>query len=195
MTRSTTTRSRLCHLSLLAWFVSALVISSAAPAEAQYVQRRVVTTNGAITFIGNTLGLNKDDDDDDDEPGTTGSIGTFTTVDQNLRDNPSWPFGTTEDWRQNSSAAVLKLPPGSRVLYAELIWGGSYDRGNEDVRAFLDNAVTLITPRGTQSVAPDPDTRFINSEDSHAFYTRSARQRLCAGGFGRPSVIVASGRA
>ena len=85
------------------------------------MQRQVVTSNGAVTFIGNSLGLNKRDSFD--EPGTRGSIGTFITTNTNLRDNFSWPPGTTEDWRQNSSAAVLNLPPNSRVVYAELDLG------------------------------------------------------------------------
>ena len=34
-----------------------------------YVQRQVVTTNGAVTFVGNSLGLNKDGTND--RPGTS----------------------------------------------------------------------------------------------------------------------------
>ena len=97
-----------------------LCLWNATAAHAQYVQRHVVTSNGAVTFIGNSLGLNKRDSFD--EPGTWGSIGTFITTNTDLRDNFAWPPGTTEDWRQNSSAAVLNLPPNSRVVYAELIF-------------------------------------------------------------------------
>lgn len=77
---------------VLALLVVILVTAFAEPARAQYIQRKVVTTSGAVTFIGNTLGLNKHDNDD--EPGTNGSIGTFITVDTTQRDNPNWPFGT-----------------------------------------------------------------------------------------------------
>ena len=66
------------------------------------VQRQVVTTNGAVTFIGNALGLNKDGTND--RPGISGSLGTFITTDTSLRDNPEWPQGTTGDWRLNSSS-------------------------------------------------------------------------------------------
>ena len=95
------------------------------------MQRQVVTTNGAVTFIGNALGLNKQSTSD--SPGTAGSIGTFITTDTSLRDNPTWPFGTTGDWHLNSSSAILGMPAGSRVIHAELIWGGSYRFGDEDV--------------------------------------------------------------
>ena len=87
--------------------------------EPGYLQRRVVTTNGAITFVGNALGLNKESTTD--SPGTAGSIGTFITTDTSLRDNPTWPFGTTGDWHLNSSSASLGMPAGSRVIHAELI--------------------------------------------------------------------------
>ena len=91
--------------------------------EPGYRQRQVVTTNGAVTFIGNALGLNKQSITD--SPGTAGSIGTFITTDTSQRDNPTWPFGTTGDWRLNSSSAILGMPAGSRVIHAELVWGGS----------------------------------------------------------------------
>ena len=136
-----------------------LCLWNATAAHAQYVQRQVVTSNGAVTFIGNSLGLNKNGTLD--EPGTSGSIGTFITTNTNLRDNFAWPPGTTEDWRQNSSAAVLNLPPNSRVVYAELIWGGSYLYGGEDVRPFLDDPVDFRTPAG--AVAGDAGPRQLDS--------------------------------
>src|SRR6218665_2424765 len=52
-----------------------LALTNATAAHAQYVQRQVVTKNGAVTFVGNALGLNKDGVTD--RPGTAGSIGTF----------------------------------------------------------------------------------------------------------------------
>jgi hypothetical protein len=90
--------------------------------EPGYVQRQVVTTNGAITFIGNSLGLNKQPGEVEG-PGTSGSIGTFITTDTSSFDN-NWPDGTTANFRLNNSSAVLSLPSGSRVIHAELIWGG-----------------------------------------------------------------------
>ena len=149
-----------------------LVLAFAANAQAQYVQRHVQTTAGAITFIGNSLGLNKDSNGD--APGNDGSIGTFITTDTFRRENSSWPQGTTSDWRQNSSSAILSLPPFSRVLYAELIWGGSYNFGGENVQAFLNDPVNFTTPRGIFQITPDTATRFIDSGSNANFYSRSA---------------------
>ena len=161
---------------------------NATAAHAQYVQRQVVTSNGAVTFIGNSLGLNKRGTSD--EPGTSGSIGTFITTNTNLRDNFAWPPGTTEDWRQNSSAAVLNLPPNSRVVYAELIWGGSYLYGGVDVRPFLDDPVEFRTPDGLSQVAPAVATRFIRSGPDDNYYGRSANVTalVTAGGNGTYTV-------
>ena len=138
--------------------LAAVCLLAVAPAaQAQYVQRQVVTTNGAVTFIGNSLGLNKAGSPTDG-PGTSGSIGAFVTTNTTLRKNASWPLGTTSDWKLNSSTAILNLPAGSTVIYAELIWGGSWAYGGENVSAFLNGAVNLTTPAGTSSVAPDPAT-------------------------------------
>ncbi len=96
-----------------------LCLWNATAAHAQYVQRQVVTSNGADQLPSATPSASTSEETND-EPGTSGSIGTFITTNTNLRDNFAWPPGTTEDWRQNSSAAVLNLPPNSRVVYAEL---------------------------------------------------------------------------
>jgi hypothetical protein len=50
----------------------------AATAHAQYVNRFTTITNGAITFTGNTFGLSKALGQN--QPGTSDSIGTFTTT-------------------------------------------------------------------------------------------------------------------
>ena len=127
----------------------------------RYIQRRVLTTNGAVTFIGNALGLNKDGTND--RPGVSGSLGTFITTDTSLRDNPEWPQGTTGDWRLNSSSAVLSLPAGSRIIHAELIWGGSYLFGSEDVSDFLNDPINFRTPTGITQVTRDPATAVTGS--------------------------------
>ena len=69
-------------------FTTVLVLWTAVgaqPGPTGYVQRQVVTTNGAVTFVGNSLGLNKDGTND--RPGTSGSIGTFITTDTSRQDN------------------------------------------------------------------------------------------------------------
>ena len=136
------------------------------------VQRQVVTTNGAVTFVGNALGLNKDGTND--RPGTSGSLGTFITTDTSQRDNPEWPQGTTGDWRLNSSSAVLSLPSGSRIIHAELIWGGSYLFGSEDVSDFLNDPINFTTPTGTTQVTRDPTTAVTRSGPQQNSYVRTA---------------------
>ena len=149
-----------------------------------YILRYNTTTNGAVTFTGNTLGLSKQSNANN--PGTEGSIGAFTTVNTALRDN-TYPEGTTADWTLNSSAAILDIPAGSTILYAELIWAGSWNYGGENVSAFLNNAVNFTTPSGTFSISPDPATAVTNSapDPTHNYYVRSQNvtaQVLAAGG-------------
>jgi len=124
-------------------------------ARAQWVTRRTLIAPGGITFVGNTLGLSKLLNAN--APGTEHSIGAFVTVDTTLQDG-TYPLGTTNDWRLDSASAILALPPGSTVIYAELVWAGSYSYGGEDVIAFENDPVTFTTPVGASSVSPDPVT-------------------------------------
>ncbi|MGG4047659.1 DUF7507 domain-containing protein [Paenibacillus favisporus] len=88
----------------------------------------------------------------------------------------SYPAGTTNAFQSNSSSAVLSLPTGSTVLYAELIWGGSYIiSGSVNLSSSINNPVTFITPAGTNSVAPDPATaNSIDFGNGMTAYVRSA---------------------
>jgi len=136
-----------------------------------YVNRFLTNTNGAITFTGNTFGLNKQAKAN--APGTAGSIGTFISVNPSSVDG-SFPTGTTANYLQNSSSAILRLPSTTtQILYTELIWGGSYLYGGEDVSSALNNAVTFITPSRTVSVQSDTATRFTLTSSSF-YYVRSA---------------------
>ena len=163
--------------------------NATAAQEPGYLQRQDVTTNGAITFIGNALGLNKQSTTD--SPGTAGSIGTFITTDTSLRDNATWPFGTTGDWRLNSSSAILGMPAGSRVIHAELIWGGSYRFGDEDVSGSLDEPVNFTTPAGTPtSVTRDPATAVTRSGPESNYYVRTANVTALVSAAGNGSYTV-----
>ncbi|WP_460151466.1 beta strand repeat-containing protein, partial [Priestia megaterium] len=136
-----------------------------------YVNRFLTNANGAITFTGNTFGLNKQANAN--APGTAGSIGTFFSVNPSSVDG-SFPTGTTANYLQNSSSAILRFPSTTtQILYAELIWGGSYLYGGEDVSSALNNAVTFITPSRTVSVQSDTATRFTLTSSSF-YYVRSA---------------------
>jgi uncharacterized repeat protein (TIGR01451 family) len=134
---------RTCVVLLLAGLCNA--------ANAVYVQRFSTIDNGAVTFTGNTIGLSKQNNAN--APGTAGSIGTFISAGATTTDG-TYPTGTTANWTANGSSAVLNLPAGSTVLYAELIWSGSYSYGGESVFASLGTAVTLVTPLATSSVTP-----------------------------------------
>ncbi|TVX92936.1 DUF11 domain-containing protein [Paenibacillus agilis] len=121
-----------------------------------FVVRYSDNQRGAITFTGNTLGLSRSDTVG--VPGTLDSIGAFTTVDTTLQFG-SYPAGTTSNYTLNSSAAVLVIPSGSTVLYAELIWGGTYINGNVNLTTSINNPVTLRTATGTSySIQPDSTT-------------------------------------
>ena len=117
-----------------------------------YVLRYVNTASGAVTMTGNSLGLNKAANAN--SPGTSGSIGAFITLNTNLTGG-TYGLGTTLNWSNNSSAAVLRMPTNSTVLYAELIWGGSCQVNSGDTSAggdvlpYLNNAIQFILPNGT----------------------------------------------
>jgi uncharacterized repeat protein (TIGR01451 family) len=152
-----------------------IVLCLSTIAHAQYVQRYSIITNGAITFTGNTLGLSGSGTYG--TPGTNGSIGTFTTTNSSSTFG-TYPAGTTNTatasttaYLANSSMAKLTLPSGSTVLYAELIWGGSYNV-TQDVSANLNDAITFTTPAGTYNISPDSTTaktvggvRYVRSQN------------------------------
>src|SRR5208282_4127102 len=144
-------------LSLLLWNWEA--------AAQNYVLRYGNTTAGAVTFTGNTLGLNKANNVNG--PGNDGSIGAFITLNTNSTGGTFGP-GTTLNWSNDCSAAVLRMPTNSTVLYAELIWSGSAILGaNPPANSVsnilnyinLTNTVQFVLPNGsTNNVAPDPAT-------------------------------------
>lgn len=123
--------------------------------------RYSTTAPGNVIAVGNTLGLSKESGLNG--PGVADSIGTFLTLDTQSVDADAplgslpWPAGTTSDWTQNGSAAELTLPNESQVLYAELVWGGSHEYG-EDVSAFLDEPVMLSFGNDSILVTPDVAT-------------------------------------
>ena len=83
-----------------------------------FIQRYSDVKKGGIVFTGNTLGLSKAPNQN--APGLEGSIGAFTSLDNSLQVG-AFPAGTTLDYTKNGSRAILNIPTGSSVLYAELI--------------------------------------------------------------------------
>ncbi|OON44753.1 DUF11 domain-containing protein [Bacillus anthracis] len=147
-----------------------------------FLNRFTTTVPGAVTFTGNTLGLSPI------SPALGNIFGTlavFTTVNTALQ-VPGFPAGTTDDWRLNSSSAILNLPAGSSILYAELVWAGTFRTDTEDVLPFLNDNITFTTPAGTFSVTPDPATAQQGSVGNQFYYARSANvtNLVSAGGAG-----------
>ncbi|PWW36828.1 MULTISPECIES: DUF7507 domain-containing protein [Paenibacillus] len=122
-----------------------------------FIERYAINENGAVTFTGNTLGLSRSETVG--VPGTVDSIGAYITTDTTQQFG-TYPPGTTNLFQNNSSSAVLQLPAGSSILYAELIWGGTYIDNTENNSAFINDAVQFTTPAGHTSVFPDPATSF-----------------------------------
>ena len=161
------------------------------PANQYFLRYSVTAEHGFMTFIGNSLGLNKAPcvNDVGSIPGNiTHSIGAFITTDPTqqvgsyahiLNGDTGGPAYTTLDWTKNRSTAELHLPAGAVILYAELIWCGSYGFycGNPNVGStygvcvecilnYADGPIVFITPDNvTHSVTADPTTA-IKSQNS-----------------------------
>ncbi|WP_166702225.1 DUF7507 domain-containing protein [Bacillus albus] len=133
------------------------------------------TTNGALAITGNTLGLSKISNQN--RAGTIGAIGAFITTNTALQ-VPTFPAGTTLNYTQNSSTAILNIPAGSTILYAELIWGGNYLSRDQNITSVLGNPVSFTTPVSTYSITPSAVTAsnqtFVSNSITFGFYTRSA---------------------
>lgn len=131
--------------------------------------------NGGIVFTGNTLGLSKLTNAN--SAGTVGSIGAFISLNTGLQVG-NFPPGTTLDYTKNGSSALLNLPAGSKVLYAELVWGGLYRSSVNKIANVIDNAIEFRTPSGIFSVNPDTATKQIFNIPSGTitigFYVRTA---------------------
>lgn len=150
--------------------------------------------NGGIAFTGNTLGLDKANNKND--PGTAGSIGAFISQDMSSKVG-RFPLGTTLNYLENGSTAVLDLPADSVILHAELIWSGSYGYGTPITLALAQtHPVTLITPSGrSHSVNPRKDTaqnRAHNSSHPGGFYVCSADVTAIVGDAGGGKYTVGS---
>ena len=116
-----------------------------------------------MTFSGNSLCLS--------DASPQGTCATFITTDLSLSDAP-FSKGTTNDWTKNSSTSLVKIPKNSEVLYAELIWGGSYKYTTTDLTDQLDKPISFQTPSGNFNITPDSNTSAQVSESSA--YVRTA---------------------
>lgn len=131
------------------------------------------TINGAITFVGNTVGLSKEESSND--AGKEHSIGAYIRPfpDQDYDDyatNSSDPTNNesgstlyiyddataTPPEYGNGSFTDLNLPDGSEIKYVDLVWGGSYISGAENNTALIGNPVRVTVDSGTTvSISPE----------------------------------------
>lgn len=154
----------------------------AIPASADTHLRYSITTGGGISTTGNSLGLSKEVIEGNPSigfngPGFDDSIGTFMTLQAGSTDtvpaNPGnpWFVGTTNDWTLNGSEAQLVLPNDVEVLYAELVWGGSWANADGDVP---DSAVVLSANGDSIAVDHEITQEDLSGFNSTQYYLRSA---------------------
>jgi len=137
-----------------------LAFSSLLPATPACAQSVEFNAHATLLHTGNSLSLSGQTSANG--PGATASGHTLISLDSNSVDdvpanagNP-WFAGTTASYLLDGSAAVLHVPAQSNILHAELIWGGSYNYGGENLTADLDQAVTFSTPAGgSAAISPD----------------------------------------
>ncbi|MEG0297560.1 MAG: SdrD B-like domain-containing protein [Clostridium sp.] len=127
------------------------------------IHRYQTTKHGALVFTGNTLGLSKFNGQE---------IGCCITLDT-TKQVPGYPFGTTLNWLENGSEAILTIPSGSNVLYAELAWAATDKTDINDVSPFINLPVIFNTPAGSFNITPDPATNGIFNFGVNQFYGRS----------------------
>ncbi|WP_050606692.1 Ig-like domain-containing protein [Clostridium niameyense] len=133
------------------------------------------TTTGAIVFTGNTLGLSKAPNSQN--AGTSDSIGAFISTNSKIN-IPTYPYppGTTLAYFSNSSSAVLNIPDESTILYAQLIWGGTYKVSGEDYTNYLKNPIDLTIPNSSSDIIkiyPEIQDSSFNYNDTY-LYSNSA---------------------
>lgn len=140
-----------------------------------FFNRFTATTRGGIRFVGNTLGLSKLTNQN--SAGTQGSIGAFTTLLGGTVSN--FPAETTLTFADNGSAAILNLPAGSDVLYAELVWGGNYRSATQNISGQINNPIGFTNPQNnTVSITQSPVTAqnftYTDGSLTLGYYIRSA---------------------
>lgn len=130
------------------------------------------TLRGDIAVAGNAIGLAGDRQG----PDVNGALGALMAPGGGAV--PGYPNGTTADWREASSAAVLSLPPDARVVRAVLVWSASWADGTASVDAQIDDPVWLHTAGGSREVWPDGGARIDARSNAGGFpvryYTRHA---------------------
>lgn len=138
-----------------------------------YIRRFTTNTQGNLVFTGNTLMLSKKDN------GNNGTGGVFVTTDTTMQ-VPTYPAGTTDDWRLSHTQFQLNLPPDAEVLHAEIIWGGNYNYYETNLEEYISKPIDFFTPSNTKAeITPDPITA-SRSDDGDKFYNYINSQNVTA---------------
>lgn len=167
-----------------------------------FITRFQTIERGALQFIGNTLGLSSNGSQVC-TPGKTDGIGTYIkyepgcpTICSNCGTTPlslGTHGATTALFSQNLSCSSLNLPVNSKILYAELIWGGTYlISGGENNSAFINNPIRFDTPSAsnfmispetafTFAITSNNDMAYINSAQVTALVAAGENGQYCAG--------------
>ncbi|MCC6622462.1 MAG: DUF11 domain-containing protein [Deltaproteobacteria bacterium] len=147
------------------------------------------TLRGELVVTGNTLGL---DANSGTAPGTGGAIGTFVANPKAhaAAQEGTYPVGTTSDYTQNGSEAVLDLPDNASVVRAQLVWAcSSQIDGSPTTPATTPPEVNLTLPSGVQQTVSvqGEDTTLSLLSTANKYYQRWAdvTAHVQTGGAGR----------
>lgn len=110
---------------------------------------------GGLILIGNTCAL---------------------TYSSNVGDSSAGDYmtpagGTTRDWTQAGSSAILTLPSNSSVEYAWLFWYSTVKNGSNSVVSSQDNSITFTTANGVNTITPTSTLNLDHNGDS-SYVTR-----------------------
>jgi hypothetical protein len=129
-----------------------------------FVTRFSTIEKAELALTGNTVMLSPTLESTQDGIKDYGAV--FTSLDTNSEVS-GYPLGTTTEWRDNGSTNYLEILPNSEVLYALLVWGGTYESMNSTIEDDITSVVTLINPGNDQLIEPDPTYSYTFSRESN----------------------------
>lgn len=142
------------------------------------IQRYTNKVNGAMILAGNTLNCRQSST----FPPAVNDFtnGAYISTNNSLVAAAGFPNGTTFNPTQSSSTAVINIPAGSTILYAQLF--GFFVTFSPV--ANQDNAITFKTPVTTTTVAPNLALKQINTGLSSVWQAQDVKALIQAGGSG-----------
>ncbi len=137
------------------------------------------TLKGGIATVGNTLGLwgmYSPPNGNVRLDTVCDGAGCFTTTNTSSRFHSSYPYGTTGDWRQNSSSNELVFSDAgtNNLVGAYLFYSGTAQTKELDLktpRTIETTAVTLTTPSNTYSIVPDVVSYVTSTQTGNPAYS------------------------